>query len=319
MSAAPPKQARSQVTDGVQPAYLALHQTGELRRRAAAALDCLEACQLCPRRCGAQRATGQVGVCRTGRYARIASYGPHHGEERCLRGSKGSGTIFFSMCGLRCVFCQNFDISQELAGMPTPPEHLADIMLRLQEQGCHNINLVTPDHVAPQILEALALAAEKGLRLPLVYNSSAYTTLETLRLLDGAVDIYMPDFKLWSPELAARYLTARDYPDVARAAIREMHRQVGPLVLDSRGLAVRGVLVRHLVMPGMAAESKAIMRFLAREVSRDTYVNLMDQYYPAGRVSAAHYSEINRRITREEYEEALDYARSQGLWRFDRS
>ena len=227
--------------------------------------------------------------------ARVSSYFPHLGEEDCLRGWRGSGTIFFSLCNLRCVFCQNFDISQAGQGLVTSPERLAEMMLELQTMGCHNLNFVTPEHVVPQILEALPLAAEAGLRLPLVYNTSAYDSLDSLQLLDGIIDVYMPDFKIWDEGLSLRYLKARDYPAAARRAILEMHRQVGELKLDENGLAMRGVLLRHLVMPGEIAGTEAIMRFVAEQVSPDSYVNVMGQYYPAGKVGQGKYSEINCR------------------------
>ncbi len=300
-----------------EPAYLALHRRGELARRAREAVDKLSACRLCPRDCKVNRLADQIGVCRTGRYAIVSSYFPHHGEEDCLRGWRGSGTIFFSMCNLRCVFCQNYEISQLGEGRPVTPEQLASMMLDLQARGVHNINLVTPEHVVPQILEALVIAVEAGLQLPLVYNTSAYDSLESLRLMDGVVDIYMPDFKLWTPERARRYLKARGYPEAARRAIKEMHRQVGPLKFDEHGLAKRGVLVRHLVMPGMLDETRAILRWLAEEVSPDTYVNVMAQYYPAWKVGPNSYPEINRRITWEEYRQALAIAREVGLWRLE--
>ncbi len=300
-----------------EPAYLAAYRSGELQRRAEQARQQLAACCACPRRCGVNRLADQTGACKIGRYAHVASYFPHFGEEDCLRGWHGSGTIFFAWCNLRCVFCQNFDISQTPSGVEVTPEELAAIMLALQSAGCHNINLVTPEHVVPQIIEALVIAVEDGLRLPLVYNTSAYDSLESLRLLDGLVDIYMPDFKLWDAALSRRYLKAEDYPAAARAAIQEMHRQVGPLKLDEDGLARRGVLVRHLVMPGLIEETRAIMQFLSREVSPDTYINVMAQYYPAGRVSESRYPEINRRLTPAEYREALRAAQAAGLWRFD--
>jgi putative pyruvate formate lyase activating enzyme len=300
-----------------EPAYLQLHRSGELRRRAEAALERLSHCLVCPRNCGVDRLADKKAACKTGRYAWVSSYFPHLGEEDCLRGWKGSGTIFFSMCNLRCVFCQNYDISQAGEGEIVHPEQLARMMLELQAVGCHNINFVTPEHVVPQILEALVIAVEGGLRLPLVYNTSAYDSLDSLHLMDGIVDIYMPDFKFWDAQLSLRYLKAKDYPEAARRAIREMHRQVGELKLDENGLAKRGVLLRHLVMPGAIAGTEEIMRFLADEVSPDTYVNLMAQYYPAGKVSAEKYPEINRRITNEEYYEAVRVAQNAGLWRFD--
>lgn len=302
----------------LEPAYLALHRRGELRQRAEEAVTSLARCTVCPRNCAVDRLANEIAVCKIGRYARVSSYFPHFGEEDCLRGWNGSGTIFFAACNLRCVFCQNFDISQGRLGREARPAHLAEMMLALQATGCHNINLVTPEHVVPQVLEALVLAVEWGLHLPLVYNTSAYDSLHSLHLLDGVVDIYMPDFKLWDPALSLRYLKAKDYPAVARAAVLEMQRQVGPLTFDEDGLAKRGVLLRHLVMPSLLAETKAILRFLAQEVGPDTYINLMDQYYPAGKVSAQQYAEIDRYITRDEFEEAMAYARQVGLWRFDR-
>jgi putative pyruvate formate lyase activating enzyme len=300
-----------------EPAYLALYRTGELARRAGEAVAELAHCTLCPRVCGADRAAGDTGTCQIGRYARVTSYFPHMGEEDPLRGWKGSGTIFFAQCNLRCVFCQNYDISQSGHYPETSPQRLAVMMLSLQAMGCHNINLVTPSHVVAQILEALVLAVEAGLQLPLVYNTSGYDTVETLRRLEGVVDIYMPDFKMWDETYAEKYLRARDYPQVARQALIEMHRQVGDLKIDENGLAQRGVLMRHLVMPGGIAGTDRVAEFLAREVSPDTYVNLMAQYRPAGEVSEAAYSEINRGITIEEYREAKKTAIKAGLHRFD--
>ena len=299
------------------PAYRGL-SLSELRQRAAKAIEGLASCTACPRNCRVNRLEGKTAVCKTGRYARVASYYPHLGEEDCLRGWNGSGTIFFSWCNLRCVFCQNFDISQQGIGAETRPERLAQMMLELQEQGCHNINFVTPEHVVPEIMEALPIAIEAGLRLPLVYNTGAYDGIESLQHLDGIVDIYMPDFKFWDSALALKYLRAKDYPEVARAAIREMHRQVGDLVIGDDGLAKRGLLVRHLVMPGGIAGTREIMRFLAQEISRETYINIMDQYYPAGRVSRERFPEINRHITRGEHDEAVRIAAVEGLHRFDR-
>lgn len=300
-----------------EPAYMALYRRGQLQARAEAALERLESCHVCPRDCGVNRLADESSVCRTGRYARVASFFPHFGEEDCLRGWRGSGTIFFAWCNLRCVFCQNFDISHREAGTAVRPGELATMMLTLQDKGCHNINFVTPEHVVPQVIEALPIAIERGLRLPIVYNTSAYDSLDSLNLLDGIVDIYMPDFKVWDPELSHRYLKASDYPETARRAVKEMHRQVGVLVMDEQGLAKRGVLVRHLIMPGNIAGTREIMRFLAEEVSPDTYVNIMDQYYPAGKVGRDFYPEINRRITDDEYREAVQVAREAGLWRFD--
>ena len=281
------------------------------------AVERLAHCEACPRNCGVDRLADRTAVCKTGRYALVSSYFPHLGEEDCLRGWNGSGTIFFSCCNLRCVFCQNFDISQVGKGRATPPQSLSGMMLALQALGCHNINLVTPEHVVPQVLEALVPAVKAGLRLPIVYNTSAYDSLESLRWLDGVVDIYMPDFKFWDSQLSLRYLKAKDYPDAARRAIAEMHRQVGALKLDEHGIARRGVLVRHLVMPGYLNETEAIMRFLAEEVSRDTYVNVMAQYRPANKVGVEKYPELNRRITSQEYRAAIEFAHQAGLWRLD--
>lgn len=299
-----------------QPAYLRLG-VEEIERRAAEAVAALASCRVCPRNCRVDRLHDRAAVCRSGRYALVGSSFPHFGEEDCLRGWNGSGTVFFSWCNLRCVFCQNFDVSQQGDGDVVPPERLAAMMLDLQARGCHNINVVTPEHVVPQILEALPPAIRGGLRLPIVYNTSAYDSLESLRWMDGIVDIYMPDFKVWEGAVAKRYLKAPDYPDAARAAIREMHRQVGPLVMDEHGLARRGLLVRHLVMPGMLEETRRIMTWLARDLSPDTYVNVMAQYSPAGVVSGERYPEIDRRLLREEYEGAVRIAREAGLWRLD--
>ena len=298
------------------PAYLALLESGELQQRAEQALRELEHCCACPWECGINRLADEKKVCRIGRYARVASYFAHFGEEDCLRGWRGSGTIFFAWCNLRCVFCQNFDISQADAGVEVNAQQLADIMLQLQEQGCHNINLVTPEHVVPQIVEALALAIPQGLRLPIVYNTSAFDSLESLRLMDGLVDIYMPDLKFWDPQKAKRYLKTEKYPEAARAAIKEMHRQVGDLVIDDRRLARRGLLVRHLVMPGFLDDTRQILRFLAEEISPHTFVNIMGQYHPAGKVDARRYPEINRRPGYDELQRAHAYAREVGLRRF---
>ncbi|MFQ5945864.1 MAG: radical SAM protein [Anaerolineae bacterium] len=296
---------------------MALHRSGELRRRAGAALQRLSDCRVCPRDCAVDRLADKVGVCRTGRHAIVSSHFPHFGEEDCLRGWNGSGTIFFSLCNLRCVFCQNYDISQVKAGEAAPPERLAEMMLELQAIGCHNINFVTPEHVVPQVLEALPIAVEAGLRLPIVYNTSSYDSLDSMMLLDGIVDIYMPDFKFWNEDLAFRYVKAKNYPEAARRVIKEMHRQVGPLRFDEHGLAKRGVLVRHLVMPGGIAGTAEIMRFLAEEVSPETYVNVMDQYYPAGKVDGGRFEEIDRHTTTEEHQVALQIARDSGLTRID--
>ncbi len=302
------------------PAYLNLGP-GELKERAERAIATLADCRACPRDCAVNRLEDKWAACKTGRYAAVSSYFPHFGEEDCLRGWKGSGTIFFSHCNLRCVFCQNYDISQAIKPGPaspgSPPEDIAAMMLELQERGCHNINFVTPEHVVPEMVEAVAVAVDWGLHLPIVYNTSAYDSLESIEFLDGIVDIYMPDFKYWSRDRSRLYMKADNYPDAARVAITAMHRQVGQLVLDGDGLAKRGLLIRHLVMPGCLDETRAILEWIATELGPDTYVNLMDQYYPAGKVSAEHYSEINRRLTSEEFFQAQEIARQLGLRRLD--
>ncbi|HHB76998.1 MAG TPA: radical SAM protein [Desulfobulbus sp.] len=298
-----------------------MHDLGLIGERAEQAASHLEHCQLCPRKCGVNRLAGQVGFCGIGFRARVFSHGPHFGEEAALVGKKGSGAIFFSGCNLQCVFCQNFDISMaqkngSVQGDELTSRELAAIMLQLQEQGCANINLVTPSHVVPQILAALQEAVSLGLHIPLVYNTSSYDRVKTLRLLDGIIQIYMPDCKVYSEDKAARYLQAKDYPSVMRAAVAEMHRQAGDLLCDERGQAVRGLVVRHLVMPGMAEETGAIMRFLAEKISPETFVNVMDQYHPGHR--ADDYPEINRCLESREFEQAMRVARKAGLHRFER-
>jgi putative pyruvate formate lyase activating enzyme len=294
--------------------YLALG-IEELERRAAVARELLgDRCVVCPRLCKVDRRADVKGLCAIGRQAVVASYFPHFGEEDCLRGRRGSGTIFFSGCNLRCVFCQNHDISWEVRGERVDPVRLAGMMLELQAIGCHNVNWVTPEHVVPQILEALPHAVVGGLRLPLVYNTSAYDSLDSLALMEGVVDVYMPDFKLWTGALARRYLKRADYADVARTTIAEMHRQVGDLVVDERGLARRGVILRHLVMPGLLDETVAILGWIAENLGRGCYVNLMAQYYVSGKVGRdGEYLEIARGVYREEYEQALELARGLGL------
>jgi len=310
------------LVSGFQPASTRLGGD-EIARRVAAGLEELRDCCACPRNCHVDRIANQTRACHTGRYARVASAFPHFGEEDCLRGWRGSGTIFFSLCNLRCAFCQNWDISQQSSGEECTPDRLATLMLELQDRGCHNVNFVTPEHVAPQVIEAIAEAVPRGLRVPIVYNTSAYDSLSSLRLLEGLVDIYMPDFKFWELETSLRLGRAKDYPERAREAILEMHRQVGPLAFGPDGLARRGVLVRHLVMPGQTAEAAAIFRWLAEAVSPDTYVNIMGQYRPehlvgtTGRDGSVRYAEINRRPSADEMTAAFAAARGAGLWRFD--
>jgi putative pyruvate formate lyase activating enzyme len=255
------------------------------------------------------------GVCRSGDKVRISSYGPHHGEESPIRGHFGSGTIFLTSCNLRCVFCQNFDISHEDRGRIHSNEECADIMIALQEMGCHNINWVTPTHYVPSLIDSLLIAARRGLRIPIVYNSSAFDSLEVIRMLDGIIDIYMPDFKFWDAERSRRYLAAPKYPEIAREVLSEMHRQVGELKFNESGVAVKGLLVRHLVMPGAIDDTRLIMKFIADEISPKTYVNIMNQYRPCG--LAGDYPEIDRVTTIREYNNALAAALDAGLTRLD--
>ncbi len=298
------------------PSYLRPFETGELAERAAEAVRRLESCDLCARYCRVDRTKGIAGAaCRTGRNAVVSSFAPHFGEERPLTGWRGSGTIFFAWCNMRCLYCQNWEISWEGQGEEVSAKQLAAIMLSLQRQGCHNINLVSPSHVVAQILEALVIAAAAGLRLPLVYNTGGYDSPEALALLDGVVDIYMPDLKYGDAATARRASKIRDYPAVNQAAVKEMHRQVGDLELDAEGLAVRGLLVRHLVLPEGLAGTDAVLRFLADEVSPDTYVNIMAQYRPCYR--ADEVSELTRRPRADEIREAFALAARHGLKRLD--
>lgn len=298
-----------------EPAYRAPQVRATLADRAAAAVAVLRDCTICPRQCRVDRLANETGQCGVGRDARVDAAFPHLGEEDCVRGTRGSGTIFFGGCNLHCVFCQNHEISSGAVGASCDAGRLARLMLDLEEAGCHNINWVTPTHALPQLLEALALAADEGLSLPIVYNTSAYDDVEMLRLLDGVVDIYMPDVKFFDVESARRYLNAPDYPEVARAAVREMHRQVGDLVVDADGLAQRGLLVRHLVMPNHAQDAAAIFRFLADEISRDTAVNVMGQYRPVSAAGRTALSGIDRPTTVHELDTARSAARSAGLTR----
>ncbi len=292
------------------PSYLKLYETGELKERVEKAISMLEECMVCPNNCKVNRLEDKRAFCKTGRYARVASYFPHRGEEFPIRGYNGSGTIFFSYCNMRCVYCQNYDVSQLGEGDEVKPEELADIMIRLQNWGCHNINLVSPSHVVPQILEALYIAVERGLNIPIVYNTSSFDSIESLKLLDGVVDIYLPDIKYLSNEYGKKYSKVKDYADRAKEAIREMYRQVGDLQVDNRGIAVRGVLVRHLVLPNDISTTEKVISFL-KEVSPNLAVNIMAQYYPTNR--AFEYPEISRRINWSEYESALRKAEDSGL------
>ena len=298
-------------------AYLESSRSGLLNQRITRSRQLLKKCTMCPRHCQVDRLAGKVGLCRTGACAEVASYGPHFGEEAVLVGENGSGTIFFCGCSLLCEFCQNYDISHPAKSscLPVDDLQLAKVMVELQEQGCHNINLVTPGHVIPQILAALPLAIEHGLTVPLVYNSSGYDSVASLQLLEGIVDIYMPDFKFWFADSARKYAAAPDYPETARMALREMQRQVGDLQVNDQGHAHRGLLVRHLLMPGSAEETDAILHFLAKEISPECYVNIMDQYHPAGR--ADDFADLRLTVSAKEYRLAVQQAKKYGLTRLD--
>lgn len=300
-----------------EPGYLRLAREGRLSKRIERLSAFYQECHLCPRDCRVNRTAGEKGVCQAGAKAKISSAFAHFGEERPLVGKGGSGTVFFSHCGLRCVFCQNYSISIDGEGVEVSDERLAETMVRVQEFGCHNINLVTPTHFVPSIVKALPRAIELGLRVPLAYNTSGYETLEVLGLLDGIVDIYLPDLKYMDPGPAAMYSSgAYSYPYYARRAVKEMHRQVGELETDGRGVAVRGVILRHLVMPNQVSGTEAFLQFVAREISPRTYVNLMSQYRPEHK--AKDYPEISRRLTRKEWAEALEWAKRYGLSRLNR-
>jgi len=293
-----------------------LYYSGKLRERIDAAVSLLKNCSVCPRSCNVNRLDNDVGKCRAPREAMVSSYGPHFGEEAPLVGRHGSGTIFFTNCNLRCLFCQNYSISQLGEGQKVSKKELAYIMLFLQARGCHNINLVSPTHVVPQVLEALELAAESGLHIPLIYNSGGYDSVDTLQILDGVIDIYMPDMK-YDDEVTARELSGvENYPEINKAAIKEMHRQTGDLEIDGEGVAQRGLLIRHLILPHGLAGTKSIMNFLSNEVSRNTYVNIMDQYHPC--YKAFQIPSLRRRISSTEFHEALSLAQEAGINRLDK-
>ncbi len=295
-------------------AYLKLKES-ELIQKVRSAEDILKDCTLCPRNCRVDRTAGERGFCRTGDKPYVASWGPHFGEERPLVGRFGSGTIFFSYCNLGCIFCQNWTISHLGEGSEITFEKLAEIMLELQDIGCHNINLVTPTHQMPMILRSISIAAMSGLKIPIVYNCGGYESIEALKILDGVIDIYMPDFKYSDPKMALKYSKARDYPEKAKAAIKEMHRQVGDLIIDESGVALRGLLVRHLVMPEGIAGTEEVVRFISEEISKNTYINIMDQYYPC--YKAFENPPLDRRITQREYSDAIKIALKAGLKRID--
>lgn len=297
-----------------QAAYIETKEKGLLRDKINKARHLLKSCELCPRACKVDRLSGELGECSTGEEAVVSSFNPHFGEEPPLVGAFGSGTIFFTHCNLKCNFCQNYDISHEGNGEECGLGQLAGMMLILQNNGCHNINFVTPTHVVPQILSALDMAIDGGLRIPLVYNSSGYDKVETLKLLEGVIDIYMPDFKFWDPAIAEQTCNAPDYPQIAAKAVVEMHRQVGDLQLDENGIATRGLLLRHLVMPSGMAGTGEVMSFIANHVSKNTYVNIMDQYRPCGK--ALHVKELARRVSVTEFNTAVKEAKDAGITRF---
>jgi len=297
------------------PSYLKLHEQGEIKKRIEALKELMEECRICPRKCGVRRLEGETGVCNTGVKPIVSSAFPHFGEESCLVGENGSGTIFFTHCNLLCSFCQNFDISHLAEGEEVTIQDLAKMMLFLQKKGCHNINFVTPTHVTYQIVQAIEKAIPAGLNIPIVYNCGGYESVETLKLLEGIIDIYMPDFKFWDAEVGKRFTGTPDYPEIARQALKEMHRQVGDLVLDENGIAVKGILLRHLVLPENLAGTREIMRFIAKEISPMTYVNIMPQYHPCGNV--IHERDMGRRILSEEFKKAIEAALEEGITRLD--
>lgn len=300
-----------------EPAYLKLHRNGELRLRARQLRNIMKSCRLCPRQCGVNRLEGMEGFCRApGANLMIAAAHPHFGEEKPLVGTGGSGTIFLSHCNLRCVFCQNYTISHFGRGRKTSVNELASAMLQLQNMGCHNINFVTPTHYSPLLVEALEEAAGRGLNLPIVYNTSGWERLEILRLLDGIIDIYLPDFKYWDPAMAERYSAgAESYPQMTRAALLEMHRQTGNAIPSKKGIMERGLMIRHLVMPNNVSGSEKIMGWIAEELPKTTYVNIMAQYTPV--YKAYDYPKISRRVTQEEYERVVQRAQKMGLSNLD--
>ncbi len=302
---------------GFEPAYLELHRTGELQKRAETLRAMMRECRLCPRVCGVNRLEGESGFCRApGATLVVSAAHPHFGEERPLVGKGGSGTIFLTHCNLRCVFCQNWEISHLGRGRETSPDELAGMMLRLQRTGCHNINVVTPTHYAAAILEALDTAAGKGLRLPVVYNTSGWERLEVLEVLDGVVDIYLPDFKYWDGDMSQKYSAgAESYPETTRQAILEMHRQVGVASPSKNGVMQRGLMIRHLVMPNNTADSESIMEWIVANLPKDTYVNIMAQYNPA--YKAFDYPELSRRIHGAEYKKIVNKAEEIGLTNLD--
>ena len=298
-----------------EPSYIRAYEKGWLKQKAAKARNLLQSCTLCPRKCGVDRLAGETGFCNTAKFSWVSSYSPHFGEEEPLVGTHGSGTIFFTHCNLLCLFCQNFDISHRGAGQKVTDDDLAGIMLDLQNQGCHNINFVTPSHVVPQILAAVEVAVQHGLNVPLVFNTGGYDRVATLKLLEGVFDIYMPDFKFWDSQVAENSCQAGDYPEMARRALAEMHRQVGDLQIDDAGIARRGLLIRHLVLPGGLAGTRQVMRFIAREISPSSYVNVMSQYRPCGR--AGEVKGLESHLSPGDYKNAVRAAKEEGITRLD--
>jgi len=298
-----------------EPVYLKTAATGLLKQKTLKAREILSDCRLCPRKCHVNRLSGQLGICKTGERAWVSSYHPHFGEEEPLVGKNGSGTIFITHCNLLCNFCQNFDISHQGLGHEVSDAQLAHMMLSLQDSGCHNINFVTPSHVVPQILSATAIAVKQGLTVPLIYNTSGYDSVDTLKLLEDVIDIYMPDFKFWDPKVADMTCKAPDYPEMARSAILEMHRQVGDLIISESGIAMRGLLIRHLVLPEGLAGTAEIMAFIAKEISKNSYVNIMPQYRPLG--NADNIKALSGYISPRVFQDALLIARREGITRLD--
>lgn len=310
-------QPQANIDANFEASYIKLHRTGELKNRAEKLWSMMQKCELCPRMCGVNRLKGQVGFCGApGTKLIVASYHPHFGEERPLVGSGGSGTIFFSHCNLKCVFCQNWDISHLGCGKQTSIEELANMMLELQSIGCHNINVVTPTHYSAHILKALDIAAANGLRIPLVWNTSGWERIEVLKLLDGVVDIYLPDFKYWNKDMARKYSSgAESYPEITKKAILEMHRQVGVAKPAKDGIMYRGLMIRILVMPSNVSGSEEVIEWIAKNLPKDTYVNIMAQYHPE--YKAYDYPEISRKVTKQEYKRVVDKARKLGLTNLD--
>lgn len=288
----------------MRPRYIQAYHNKILQKVVKKFYQRLSACDICPRACRVNRLDDERGFCKTGKNAKVYSYLSHHGEEPAISGDRGSGTIFFSHCNLRCVYCQNFEFSQQGFGKEVEEETIASFMLELQEKGCHNINFVTPTHVIPQILKALVIAIERGLKIPLVYNSSGYDSLDSLKLLEGIFDIYLPDARYADSRISFKYSQASDYPQINAIALKEMHRQVGVAKIDKRGIIESGLIIRHLVLPANLSDTAKVMHFVSQELSRDTYISLMSQYFPC--FKASDYPELSRRITKEEYRKAVD-------------